>query len=253
MAKSTLGFSFMKRTVNENYAQAFVEPLRACPLHNNSGNYPGVKIATQPKYITTLRRDFFDTETGEIGSEEYLTDCFKSYRGRLYKRMYGFAERWQPEYSKRRVSMFMITFTRVTESKTKWSRMIDIVKYRAKSLGYELLDYFWVSEVSDNNHWHYHLVTVTKRMNLRGKTIPDVLKFDDIWGCRTQVAFVEKSIKSYLCYYLNKSQAKVIGLRGCGSSRLQKKETIKTEDNAITQKKAGTEKAVRELLHPVYA
>ena len=252
MAKCTLCFSFVNRTLNENYPQGIVDPLRSCLLHHNSEIYSDIKIATKPKYNTTLIRIEVDTNTGELSQEEYLTDDFKSRKGRIIKKTTVFADKWQPEYSKRKVSLFMHTFTMANLATMKFSRMMDNVRYRYKSIGFELLDYFWVSEVSDNNHWHYHLVTVTKRMNLRGKTIPDVLKFDDIWGCRTQVAFVEKSIKSYLCYYLNKSQAKVIGLRGCGSAR-PKKETIKTEDNAITQKEARTKEAVSKLLHPVYA
>lgn len=253
MGKCTLGYSFVKRTLNENYSQAIVQPLRSCLLHHNSEIYPDVKIATQPKYFTLLDRFEVDTDTAEISKIKYLTDDFKSKKGRIFKKIDAFADLWQPEYTKKKVSLFFLTFTLANNANMKFSDMIDNVKYRYRSIGFKLKAYFWVSQVSENNHWHYHLCVVTERMNLKGKKMPDNIKFNDLWGCRTQVVFVKKSIKSYLSYYLNQSQAKVIGLRSCGSSKMPKKETLKTNINAITQKKASTEKKVGKLLHPVYA
>jgi len=253
MAKCTLGYSFVKRTLNENYSQAIVQPLRSCLLHHNSEIYPDVKIATKPKYITLLDRLEVDTDTGEISKIKYLTDDFKSKKGRIFKKIDTFGCMWQPEYTKKKVSILMHTFTMANASNMKFSDMIDNVKYRYKSIGFKLKAYFWVSEVSDDYHWHYHLIVVIDRMKLHGKKIPDTIKFNDLWGCRTQVAFVKKSINSYLSFYLNKSQSKVIGLRGCGSSRMPKKETLKININAIAQKKTNAETKVSKLLHQVYA
>ena len=249
MGKCTLAYSFVKRTLNINYSQAIVDPLRSCLLHHNSEIYKGVKIATQPKYVTTLKRIEVDTNTGEISHSIYLTDDFKSKKGRIFKKVDAFASVWQPLYDKKKVSILMHTLTMANMANLSVSAMVDNVKYRYKSIGYPIKAYFWVSEVSEDYHWHYHLVVVTDRLKLRGKTLPKALKFNDVWGCRTQVAFVKKSVKSYLTYYLNKSEAKVISLRGCGSSRLPKKETLKTNINAITKKNAYAEKKVDYILH----
>lgn len=253
MGKCTLGFSFIKRTKNENYSQAIVQPLRPCLLHHNSEIYSSVRIALQPKYFTTLKRFEVDTDTGEISASYYLTDDFKGKKGRIFKKIGAFADLWQPEYTKKKVSIFFLTFTMANGANMRFSDMIDNVKYRYKSIGFKLKAYFWVSEVSENNQWHYHLCVVTDRMNIRGKKMPDELKFEGLWGKITGITFVEKSIKSYLSSYINKSQATVIAdertLRACGSSRMPKKETLKTNINAITKKNAYAEKEIDYILH----
>lgn len=261
MGKCTIGYSFLNRRLNENYSQAIVQPLRPCLLHHNSENYSeiyqAIRIATQPKYFTNLIKYVADTETGEISLEKYQTDDFKSKKGRIFKKIKVFADIWQPLYTKKRVSIFFLTFTMANGANMKFSDMIDNVKYRYKSIGFKIKAYFWVSEVSDNHQWHYHLCVVTDRMNLKGKKMPKEIKFERLWGKWTGITFVEKSIQSYLTGYLNKSQATVIvderTLRGCGSSKMPKVETLKNNSDANSQEKARPKEKISKLLHPVYA
>jgi hypothetical protein len=65
-----------------------------------------------------------------------------------------------------------------------------------------VLGYLWVSEVSDGYHWHYHIALAIPRV--KWKSIPNWIKPNIIWGQRTKIEFVKKSVASYLGKYISK-------------------------------------------------
>ncbi|GAH23310.1 unnamed protein product [marine sediment metagenome] len=95
--------------------------------------------------------------------------------------------------------------------------MLNCVKKRYGALKRPIRGYFWVLEISENDHVHYHLVVAIDRMNVT--KIPDELKFEELWGQRTGVEFIKKSVRGYLSRYLSKSDARIIGMRGYGVSQ----------------------------------
>lgn len=192
------------------------EALRTCLYGNNSGKFErrktGIIIRTEPKWLTTLKCRIVDAETGEIDEALYQTDDLKKGNARKIKKLDEFCSFYQPQYQRKKISMFLLTFTEADQAieRKKWSRMIDDVKYRFKSLGYDVLGYIWTMEISsDNYHLHYHLCVSVKRMNLRGKSIPEQLKFEGLWHKRTQIEFVKKNVRNYLSQYFAKNRWRI--------------------------------------------
>jgi len=223
MYESNTFYSYHSRTKNPDYAQGLVKlptRLRACLLHHNS-EIQDRYIQTLPKYHTHLEKRQLNEQTGELELLDnlYTTSDLKSTVGRKIKRISEWSDYYEPKYQKKEVSMLMHTFTVANEANMSMSEMMDNVKYRYKSIGYPIRSYMWVSEVSEDYHWHYHLVVAIDRMNIKGKGIPKELKFDSIWGAHTNVTFVRKSVRYYLAQYMAKCKSKIIGVRGCQTSQ----------------------------------
>ena len=101
--------------------------------------------------------------------------------------------------------------------------MLDNVKTRYKSINRPIKGFLWAMELKENEkmetgfHIHYHLVVAINRVFW--KEIPEELKFNDLWGQRTGVEFIRKSVRKYLSKYLYKSDAKILGRRAYSISR----------------------------------
>jgi len=150
-----------------------------------------------------------DAETGEIIQVEYLTDDQKRANKRKIDRLNQFCGYYQPMYEKRKISMFLITFTEADQAmkRKEWTRMIEDVKRKFRTIGFNVRGYIWTMEISkDNYHFHYHLCVATDRMNLKGKKIPDQLKFEDLWHRKTGIEFVKRNVRNYLSKYFAKNR-----------------------------------------------
>ncbi len=66
-------------------------------------------------------------------------------------------------------------------------------KKKREQLERPVRGYFWSLEVSSNLHLHYHLCVAIDRLNV--KQLPKELKFDLLWGQRTEVKFIKKSVR----------------------------------------------------------
>lgn len=233
-----ISFSFRNRTQNPDYVAGLVslakvrqlqeqqpyypiepcarDPLRACLLHHNAEKKGGlfrddILIKTTPKWFTRLNCSGYDPETGELVEVMYETNDLKASNNRKIKTLNAFCDYFQPLYSKRKVTLFIHTFTQADFAYLSMRRMLDIVKYRYKSIKREIRGYFWSLEISTPEtdkigfHVHYHLVVAVDRINVRGKKIPDELKMDEVWGQSTNVQIVKKNIRSYLSGYFAKN------------------------------------------------
>lgn len=225
-------YVFKSSKKNPEWSVEKLVSLRSCHIHNNaeiddviqtlckSASHAGseVFISRIPKYLTVLGAPkSIDTGTGEIFYEDYQTDDFKASRNRKIKTIKKFTEYYEPLYQGRKVSLLFHTFTRLNYSKQDMRRMLDNVKYRYSSIKREIRGYLWALEVSEKNHIHYHLIVAIDRVSWR--KIPEALKFEDLWGQRTGVEFIKKSVKSYLSKYLYKSEAKLLSKRSYAISR----------------------------------
>jgi hypothetical protein len=110
------------------------------------------------------------------------------------------------------------TLTQANQSNEKFSDTLNAIKKRFLRHNLPILGSIWVSEVSSNGHWHYHLAVAIKRVYW--KKIPNWAKVDDLWGRRTQIAFIKKSIGADLGKYISKdNMGRIISFRGYGKSR----------------------------------
>lgn len=216
-------FSFNGYELNKEYVNGCLrfddvrgEALRSCLYGNKSGKLErrktGLIIRTKPKYITRLKCSLVDASTGEIQEAIYETNDLKKGNARKIKKLEKFCSYYQPLYQQKKVSMFLLTFTEADQviDRKEWSRMIEAVKYDFKAIGYEVRGYIWTMEIStDNYHFHYHLCVAVDRMNLKGKSIPNRLKFDRLWHRRTQTEFVRKNVRNYLSQYFAKNNWRI--------------------------------------------
>lgn len=202
--------------------------LRSCLLRNNATpENPEFFISKIPKWLTTLERpDCIDTGTGEIIYVDYETDDFKASKNRKIKTVEKFCDYYEPLYRSRKVSLLFHTFTRIEYAKKDMRRMIDKVKLHYVALNRPIRGYLWALELKQNEnmdggyHIHYHLVVAINRIYV--KEIPEELKFQDLWGQRTGVEFIKRSVRSYLSKYLYKSDAKLLSRRAYAISRTLK-------------------------------
>lgn len=217
-----------KRTVlNPNYRGGIIEKdsLRSCLIHNKSD--AKIEIETSPKWYTTLNCSDLqiDEETGEVihlTNELYQTDSHKASNYRKTQKMRTFCDYFEPLYRERKVSMLFYTLTRADEALTDIKGITNTLKHRASRQGTQL-SYFWTKEVSfekdKTGHIHYHLAVAIPRIRVKGGKLPEWLKLDNVWGRRTQVAFVKKSIRGYMMKYFSKHSARTIGSRMYGISK----------------------------------
>lgn len=189
----------------------------SCLIHDNADKL--VMVKTAPKWLTNMTYQECDTETGELGGyHDYETNEIKQGNGRKIKALDAFCDHYQPLYSQRKVSLMFHTFTRANHANTTFRRMVDNVKQHYKrNLSRPVKGLIWVSEISENLHWHYHLCVAVDRMKL--KQIPEELKFEDLWGQRTEVEFVKKNVRRYMAKYFAKHQSRIMNTRAYGKSR----------------------------------
>lgn len=216
-------YSFLNRTKNPLYESGLV------PLEIGNPNNPffesclytiksdrfepeisrkvfPVFIKTEPKYYTNLAEHEYDRETGELITKGvYQTNDFKVSNGKKIKRLDKFCNYYQPLYKERKVTLWFLTFTRANFSRLSFKQMNNIVKKYYQREKMPIRGFIWTYEISkDNFHWHYHLCIATDRVNLKGKGIPTKLKFNFLWGQRTELEFVKKDIRHYMAKYFSK-------------------------------------------------
>ena len=205
------GYTFLKRYRNERYNEGLKElPLRTCLKHYNSAVNFTLKVKTQPKWFTDLLLSDIDTETGEISNlSVYTTNEFKQSNSRKIRAIKAFCDYFQPLYQKRKVSMLFYTLT-IAEHGTPIADVMSAFKKRCIRNGTPILGYVWISEVSENLHWHYHIAVAINRINVKGQNIPNYLKLDNLWHVGTGVEFVRKNIQYYMSKYFAKNHFRMI-------------------------------------------
>jgi hypothetical protein len=210
-------YRFRSRWVNPEYDDKKLISLRSCLIHNKSSQKEGYKIKRLPKWMTQLERESVDEDTGELLYDIYNTDDLKQARGRKIKTIKKFCDFYEPLYQARKVSVLFHTFTRINYSRQGMITMLECIKKRYKALKRPIRGYLWVLEISPSDHAHYHLIVAIDRV--RWKKIPDELKMENLWGQRTGVEFIKKSIRSYLMKYCSKSDGRLLGKRNYAISR----------------------------------
>ena len=152
-------------------------PFESCLIHDKAyKNREGFLVQTNPKWLTDLGVWKKDEEGNLDLKEIYATNNQKSSNFRKIKALDEFCNYYQPLYKKRETTLLFLTFTRANYAKKSWHSMIKIVKNYFDRYGTPVLDYIWTSEVSENNHWHYHLAIAIDRV--KWKTIPKNFLFE---------------------------------------------------------------------------
>jgi len=195
--------------------------LRSCLINNNAEKIQTVKdyylIKRIPKWYTTFKVEN-SNDDGEMVETIYQSDDLKNAKNRKIKAVQKFGAFYQPLFQKKKISLMFHTFTRVQFAKTDIRRIIDNVKYHyTEMLGLDWRAYIWVLEISKNNHIHYHLMIAVNRFKV--DEMPEEIKFNGLWGQRTQVSFVKYSIVGYMGKYIQKDEARIIGMRSYGMTR----------------------------------
>jgi hypothetical protein len=214
------------------------ESLRSCLICNNSDkkntkqairyvkqkrvmadNYEPIYFLQKAhKWGVTFIGDIIDTETGEFLKDEiYQTTDIELGVKRKRKAIKSFTDFYEPLYQLKKVSCMFFTLTQANQSNDKLANTLNAIKKRFERHNLPILGYLWVSEVSKNGHWHYHLAIATKRVYW--KQIPKWAKIDDLWGRRTQIEFIRKSIGAYLGKYIGKDNiGRIMNFRSYGKS-----------------------------------
>jgi hypothetical protein len=208
-------FSHLRTYRNTNYENGLLKlPLRTCLKGNNA---PVFLVKTEPKWYTDLLHTKVDSDTGEIiGTDVYSTCDLKKSNRRKIKAVDKFCDHFQPLYRKKKVSLMFATLTIANESETNIRDLINNFKKRLKRKKINLYGYLWISEVSPDLHWHYHLIFSIDRLNIKGGFLPDYLKLDNLWGSRCQMEFVKKDVRFYLSQYFKKNNYRIEGKRSYG-------------------------------------
>lgn len=189
--------------------------LRACLLHDKSAVFcPDLWVKTQPKWFTALWHDAYDPDTGEVlESGIYQTNEIRASNGSKIRALDRFTGRFQPLYEKREVSLWFMTLTVANHAKINISGLLSAFKKRLRRRGIMMRGYLWTYELGDTNetlHWHYHVIVATDRMNVRGKTIPDYMKLDALWGAWTKIELIKKNVRYYMSKYMAKNYYRVL-------------------------------------------
>ena len=168
---------------------------------------PHIYIKTKPKWLTDLVEYQYEIGSGELVMKGlYTTNDFKRSNGRKIKKLDAFCKYYQPLYEQRKVTLWFLTFTRSNYANLSFKQMNDIVLKYYKREGIQVRGFLWTYEISKDYHWHYHLCLATDRVNIRGKSLPMKLKFDNLWGQRTKLEFVKKNIRHYMAKYFAKCE-----------------------------------------------
>ena len=230
-------FDYLRRYPNKDYLNGLKDlPLRSCLKHHNSDRFSALKVKTSPKSFTDLLHTKIDTDTGEIITSVYTTNEFRQANGRKIKAINSFVDYFEPLYKRRKISMLFYTLT-LAEYGKPIADVIDALKLRCKRNGKPILGYVWISEVSEDYHWHYHIAIAVDRINVKGKSLPEYLKIDNLWTdntsieftlaeygrkitLRTGVEFVRKNIRHYMSKYFAKNPFKIIAYDNQGLHKI---------------------------------
>ena len=200
------------------------ESLRSCLICDNSD-----KTKLEDPNVYLLQKDFkwgvsflgeiLDLDTGELLEDQaYQTTDLEQGVKRKRKAIRSFTEFYEPLYQSKKVSCMFFTLTQANQSNDNLRNTLHAIKKRFERHNLPVLGHLWVSEVSKNGHWHYHLAIATKRVYW--KNIPKWAKVDDLWGRRTQIEFIRKSIGAYLGKYIGKVNiGRIWAFRGYAKSR----------------------------------
>jgi hypothetical protein len=171
------------------------------------------------KWGISFSGDILDLETGELlEDQDYQTTDLEQGVKRKRKAIRTFTEFYEPLYQEKKVSCMFFTLTQANQSNERLATTLDAIKKRFERHNLPILGHLWVSEVSKNGHWHYHLAVATKRVYW--KQIPKWAKVDDLWGRRTGIEFIRKSIGGYLGKYIGKDNiGRIVSFRSYGKSR----------------------------------
>jgi len=197
-------------------------PFESCLIHDKAyKNRTGFLAQKSPKWLTDLGVWKKDSKGNLDLTEIYQTNNHKSSNFRKIKALDGFCDFYQPLWKSRKVTLLFLTFTRANHANKSWHTMVKIVKNYFERNGTPVLDYLWTSEVSENNHWHYHLAIAINRV--KWKEVPKRFFFERLWGQRTEINFVKKNIKYYMSKYFAKSNYRIEGLMSYGGTKNYKK------------------------------
>ena len=205
-------YSYCSTRENPDYTNGLrVIPFESCLIHNKSDR---ILVETMPKWLTTLAKNTWSEEFKDYAVTEVLeTNNFKSANYRKILALDKFCSKYQPLYEKKEVTLFFMTFTNAPKCRP-WKEMMGIISHYFKRAKFPILDYVWTAEISERLHFHYHLCVATSRMDLKNQKIPKLLKFDKLWGQRTEIDFVKKNVRHYMAKYFakNNSRAKMFDL-----------------------------------------
>lgn len=226
--------------LNPNYAGSLVpldatksgHCLRSCSYHNKSDIFGGGFVTDEPKWITYLDKYEVNQHTGEVSIKSSDSDNLRSFRYRKHLRINAFNEVMKPLYRRKKISLFFAAVTLANEVQ-RISVIMDLIKKRIKRNGFEVVGYLWAFEVGTGNednptgkhHLHYHILLATTRINIKGGTLPNFLKLDNITKRRTSITFVSGRIQTktgkwvnaynyYVNAYINKKSPKFIPNEG---------------------------------------
>lgn len=193
-----------------------VRPFRSCLISDNDAPF---LLKTNPKWLSCFHGSITDTETGEIDEDViYHSDDMNDSVKRKRKAIKKFADHFEPLYQARKVSVFFITLTRSNCATTDIRTLLNVYLKRFKKRKISVLGYLWVSEVTEGYHWHYHIALAIPRV--KWKSIPNWIKPNVIWGQRTRIEFVKKSVAAYLGKYISKDNiGRMHNFRGYAVSR----------------------------------
>lgn len=213
-------------TLNPNYAEGLkILPFESCLIHDKCEfsrykNEQNLLVRTIPKWVTILQMWKQDRNTNEINMCGLLeTNELRASNYRKIKALDRFCNYYQPKYKDKTTTLLFLTFTRANYAKKEWKKMMNHITITFKKLGCPIQGFIWTSEISEEYgiHWHYHTCIAIDRVNW--KKIPKTIKFEKIWGQRTEIDFVKKNVKHYMAKYFAKHNARIEGSRSYGMSR----------------------------------
>jgi hypothetical protein len=182
--------------------------------------YPAeYRLQTFPKSSRGFFLEKYDEEGTFICTEVFTTTNLQDAARKKRQLAYKFADKYEPAYQAKEISILFVTLTQINCANQSIQQFIHSVKQRFKKKGIKIHGYVWVLEAGKKtNMLHYHIAIAVDRMQI--SKLPNWLKFESLWGRRTETTFVKKSIKNYLSKYLKKGSPILEGYRGCGSSKL---------------------------------
>jgi hypothetical protein len=128
----------------------------------------------------------------------------------------NFCGHYQPLYSTKKVTLLFPTFTQANKANLAWKDMVENISLRFKRIGCPIRGYVWTAEISENLHFHYHICVAIDRV--KWKKIPKQLKFESLWGKRTEIDFVKKNVRHYMAKYFAKHNYRITNQRSYGRS-----------------------------------
>jgi hypothetical protein len=216
-------YSFLNFHKNPEYDGGLIPiSFESCLIGNKSDKKtdqnPVQKfIKTKPKWLTDLAEWTADPETGEmVMTGVYQSNDFKKANRNKIKALDNFCGHYQPLYSTKKVTLLFLTFTQANKANLAWKDMVENISLRFKRIGCPIRGYVWTAEISENLHFHYHICVAIDRV--KWKKIPKQLKFESLWGKRTEIDFVKKNVRHYMAKYFAKHNYRITNQRSYGRS-----------------------------------